>query len=625
MKGDLMTLQERPVRAEEHIREGVPQPGPAFPFAPSPTGQRPRLLLAALATAVLLWMCHFPLGWGWLAWAALVPLLCLVRAGASAWRVWWAAWAGGTAFFWPALNWMRTADLAPGQYAMTGAWAMLATYCSLYFPVAVLLVRRLDRSTRLPLIVTLPVVWTALEFVRSFLLTGFSWYYLAHTQHRFLALIQISDLAGAYAVSFLVAAGNAWLFEVLFRQEWFRRWFRLPQGDASSVRSLALQGAALACLLGAALGYGCWRLGQDDFAEGPRVVLLQPNLDQRIRNAASLGRDPRDAKRTMIQETGLLCKLAKQQKADLVVWPETSFPDHWLDVSPELAPDRVPRVRYEGVRKEVREVAAYCKAAQLLGLVRILRTGQNTEQKYNSAMLVGADGKELGRYDKIHRVPFGEYVPFRDSMPFLQALTPYEGEDYSVRPGEHLTRLQLGNHRFGVVICNEDTDPFLARGYGRDDEDGPAVDFLLNISNEGWFNGNREHNEHLAICRFRAIECRRAVARSVNMGISAVIDSNGRVLRPTSVATEKDPHSWQIPAGGQASELPVDDWSDFKQVSGVLTASIPIDDRLSLYAVWGDWLPGVCWLVVAGALLWSWRPRRNPFVKSPEVNGAAGA
>jgi apolipoprotein N-acyltransferase len=109
------------------------------------------------------------------------------------------------------------------------------------------------------------------------------------------------------------------------------------------------------------------------------------------------------------------------------------------------------------------------------------------------------------------------------------------------------------------------------------------------------------------------------------MGISAVIDSNGRVLRPTSVATEKDPRSWQIPAGGQASELPVGEWSDFKQVSGVLTAAIPIDDRLSLYAAWGDWLPGVCWLVVAGALLWSWRPRRNPLVKSPEVNGAAGA
>jgi apolipoprotein N-acyltransferase len=624
MKGEIMALKQHPLRVEERIKEGVPQPGSASIPARSPSVPRPRLLLAALASAVLLWMCHFPLAWGWLGWVALVPLLCLVRAESSARCVWWCAWACGLAFFWPALEWMRVADLAPGQYAMTGAWAMLATYCSLYVPIAILLVRRLDRSTGLPLIVTLPVIWTGLEFVRSFLLTGFSWYYLAHTQHSFLALIQIADLAGAYAVTFLVAAGNAWLFEVLFRQEWFRQWFRLPQTGRASVRSLAVQGATLLCLLGAVLGYGCWRLSQADFAEGPRVALLQTNLDQRIRNSASIGVTPGEARRTMIQEMKLLCSLAKPRKADLVVWPETSFPDIWLDVSPRLPPNRVPRGWYDSVREKATTMATYCKAPQLLGVVMIYRTEQDTEQKYNSAVLVGADGKELGRYDKIHRVPFGEYVPFRDWMPFLQALTPYEGADYSIRSGEHLTRLQLGAHRFGVVICFEDTDPFLARQYGRESEDGPAVDFLLNISNDGWFDGNREHSEHLAICRFRAIECRRAVARSVNMGISGVIDSNGRVLRPVSVTKQKDPHSWEIPARGQASDLPVAEWSDYKKVSGVVTATIPIDHRVSLYSLWGDWLPAACWLLVAAALLWSWLRRKFP-ARSPEVNGVVGA
>src|SRR5205823_10547080 len=109
---------------------------------------------------------------------------------------------------------------------------------------------------------------------------------------------------------------------------------------------------------------------------------------------------------------------------------------------------------------------------------------------------------------KIHRVPFGEYVPLRDVLPFMDRFAPYDF-DYSVRKGDKLTRFQMGEHNFGVLICFEDSDPELARAYGRETEDGPAADFLLNISNDGWFNGTAEHEEHLAICRFRAIEARR--------------------------------------------------------------------------------------------------------------------
>src|SRR5262249_34849743 len=89
-------------------------------------------------------------------------------------------------------------------------------------------------------------------------------------------------------------------------------------------------------------------------------------------------------------------------------------------------------------------------------------------------------------------------------------------------------------HHYGLVICYEDTDPALARQYVEDGSDGSPVDFLVNISNDGWFKGTAEHEEHLAICRFRAVECRPAGARAVNMGVSGVIDGNGRVLRPNS-------------------------------------------------------------------------------------------
>src|SRR5437868_5366642 len=182
---------------------------PAVAVAITPT--RPgRVFLPALATGVLWWACHFPLNWSWLAWIALVPLLTLVRSPARPRRIYFAAWLGGLVFYWAVIQWMRYAD-----FRMYFTWAALATYCSLYVPLTIFLVRRLGARTRWPLTLTFPLVWTALEYLRSHFGTGFPWYFLAHTQHEHLWLIQISDLTGAYGVTFLVAAVNCLVFEWL--------------------------------------------------------------------------------------------------------------------------------------------------------------------------------------------------------------------------------------------------------------------------------------------------------------------------------------------------------------------------------------------------------------------------
>src|SRR5207253_1639010 len=117
---------------------------------------------------------------------------------------------GGCVFFWSALSWMTVAD-----YRMVILWGLLATYCALYFPVALFLIRRLDGATRWPLTISVPLVWTGLEFLRSFFGTGFAWYFLGHTQHHYLAVIQAADLGGVYAISFVMAAANGWLVEYL--------------------------------------------------------------------------------------------------------------------------------------------------------------------------------------------------------------------------------------------------------------------------------------------------------------------------------------------------------------------------------------------------------------------------
>jgi apolipoprotein N-acyltransferase len=591
-----------------------PQPSVAVaPPARPPLGQRAVLL--ALTTAGLLWLCYFPVDCGWLIWIALVPLLALVRSCTRPRRMYFSAWLGGLAFYLPAIQWMRVAD--PRMYA---TWIGLSLYCSLYFPLAVYLIRFLDRRTSLPLLLTVPIVWTALELLRSTFGGGFSWYMLAHSQHSFLPLIQIADFTGAYGVSFLIAAVNAFLFEALWSRPAIRIWLAGP--DASprwGRRGLLVQGlAALAALIGTT-AYGFWRLAQEHPTPGPRIALIQGNLDQRLRNASAVSEDAANRMGTHFRD---LADLAGFYRPDLIVWPETSWPYEWEEEADGEGPIA------QRCREMAKDMAARWQSNLLVGMnSAILLADGRHKHRYNSALLIDRHGHFAGRYDKIHRVPFGEYVPFRDWLPWMNYLAPYDF-DYSVWPGEQHTRLPLldsvTNHRFsfGVLICYEDTDAEVARPYGGGDG-AAATDFLLNISNDGWFDGTSEHDQHLAICRFRAVECRRAVVRSVNMGISAVIDSNGRVLQPREVPrpdprVDADFHLWAVPMQrGGTEELPVSQWHDYKKVAGVLLATVPIDERVSLYCRWGDWLPRSCWIFLAGAFVlawarWSWRKPAIP-------------
>jgi apolipoprotein N-acyltransferase len=540
--------------------------------------QKSRVMVPALLSAALLWACYFPLNAGWLGWVALVPLLSLVRSGARPRRIYFTTWLTALVFFLATLQWVRVADSR-----MYFTWVALSIWCSFFTVTGIYLVRRVDRRTALPLTLTVPIVWTALELGRAHIITGFPWNFLAHSQHDFLAAIQISDLAGAYGVTFVVAAVNAWLFELLATWSWFRRLLALPLDSKRYGRtSLMWQSAAIVFMLAGTLGYGVWRLGQDQFDKGPMVALLQGNLDQRIRNVATAPGGPEGAVKKFQRYYADLCQDAALEHPDLIVWPETSFLYRWQEIAPGLPAGTLPE-EWKNCERERRETAEYVadkwRTNVLLGVKTDVLEADRRERQYNSAVLIQANGQAGGRYDKVHCVPFGEYVPLRDWLPWLNKFAPYD-YDYSITPGKQFTRFPLNRYHFGVIICYEDTDPTLARQYVRSAEAGPVADFLINISNDGWFDGTSQHEQHMAICRFRAIECRRAVARAVNMGVSAVVDSNGQVIA-----------------------LPGPTWGKSKKVESVLTASIPIDHRGSLYAQWGDWLPWTCWLAIGAGFL----------------------
>src|SRR5262249_50387811 len=186
------------------------QPLPVVRAKPSPapwaTPER-RVVLCALATSALLYLCYFPVAWGFLGWVALVPLLGLVRSTARSRWIYGSAFLCGLAFYLPVIQWMRVADPR-----MAFTWIALSLWCSLYLTLTIFLARQLDRRTPLPLVLTLPVVWTAVEFIRAHFLGGFPWYLLGYTQHRFETLIQVVDVTGVYGLSFLLVAVNALVF-----------------------------------------------------------------------------------------------------------------------------------------------------------------------------------------------------------------------------------------------------------------------------------------------------------------------------------------------------------------------------------------------------------------------------
>ena len=186
-------------------------------------------------------------------------------------------------------------------------------------------------------------------------------------------------------------------------------------------------------------------------------------------------------------------------------------------------------------------------------------------------------------YHKMHLVPFGEYVPFIDVMPWLSGLTPYErGKVPRLSFGRVPALLPLGDYLLAVSICFEDTIPQVIAGFFREHEGGRQPDVLVNLSNDGWFHGSAELEMHLAIGVFRAVEHRVPLARAVNTGLTALVDGNGEIR----------------------GTLP-------KEESGVLSVTVPLDDRRSFYSRHGDWLGLSCLAVTIGMVPLGIVPKRR--------------
>ncbi|WP_299461131.1 apolipoprotein N-acyltransferase [uncultured Gimesia sp.] len=555
----------------------------------SPASAMGAWLMSGL-TACLMWASFTPLDFGPLGWVCLIPLLLLVRIPRKTRFMYTAIYCSGLAFTLATFQWMRLGD--PSMYV---AWFALAIYVACYFPLFVLLTRMAVHRFRIPLPVAAPIMWVGLEYMRAYLLTGFSWYYIGHTQYRWIELIQISDITGAYGVSFLVVMLSA-CFADLLPASLMRQCKLFPMKltpeeqilDQTGFKHI-IQTAVCLSLFFAVLGYGYVRRAQAAFQDGPRIALIQGNFPTSVKH------DPNEW-RSMYLKHQILMGAAVRYQPDLIVWPETMFRWPLIESNGKtnqelqtIAPE-VPLDKWSepSVRKALTNMSQEANAALVIGLDTIA-AGDTKVDHFNSAVFVRPDYGIVSRYDKIHRVPFGEYLPLRDTLPFLQYFTPY-GASFGIEPGKHAAHFEYQNWTFSPIICFEDTVPHLVRSMvnhsSTADSTKKPIDCLVNLTNDGWFHGSSELDQHLITAAFRCVENRTPMVRAVNTGVSAVIDGDGMIVEP-DVFVDGDNQ-------GRTSFVNAKTGRWNKSLNAVLVDTIPLDHRTSLYTKYGDWFAGAC-------------------------------
>lgn len=524
-------------RMEKPLRKGQAAPlkkAAASPSEPAvPWHQQPIWL--GLAGAVLLWASFPPFNLWPLAWVAPLPWLALVRQEKlRGWKPYLQIWLAGFVHWLLMLQGIRLAHVA-----LYGGWIALSAYIAAYLVLFVAITRIAVHQLRWPLFIAAPVVWVGIELLRGHLISGFSSGLLAHTQTSWLMLLQIADLGGAYAVSFVMMLVGA-----VVMQELPERWFATSTTEPAPKRfTRGPVPLAIAVLLVAStLGYGWYRLSERlplDNRPPLRVALIQGSLDTRFDQ-------PPDER---VRETfGHYIPLTEQavsadRELDLVVWPESMFT---LFEFREFGPSTSRKK--ESVPRDVRErltelqkpfqstlddaMRGMPRVAFLFGTVTLefdlADPKPFPDRNYNAALLANSDGRIIGRYYKMHAVMFGEYVPCADWFPILQRVTPL-GPGMSV--GDSPAAMQVKGYTLAPNICFESTVPHLVRQQVTELQRSRPVDVIVNVTNDGWFKGSSILDLHYRGNIFRAIENRKPLIVAANTGISAHIDGQGRVLQ----------------------------------------------------------------------------------------------
>ncbi len=436
-------------------------------------------LLAPCLCALLLSLAFSRANFGFLAWFCLVPLFLELDNKTRAQR-WMLFFVFSGLFFLGTLYWIIHVSLV-GLF-------FLCLFLGFEFSLFGLLMP--DPRNKYSLVL-IPLLWIIFERLRGFLFFGFGWGIIGYSQFRNLALIQNAQLFGVWGISFLTMLINISLCHLVFnnfRISWKKSFIIVP-----------------VVLLISAYAFGYYTLSRPWQSSPPldiRASLVQANIPQEQKW------DPKYT-HSILKKFSALSKKAAAQKPDIIIWPETSVPGYLLDETK----------LYLTITNLAKKINTYL-------LVGSPREDYELKKFYNTVFLFGPNGHLQRFHDKIHLVPFGEYIPHKKLFKFLENT---QIADFS--SGERYTIFKINNRKgksrhFGVLICFEDVFPGLVRNFRSN-----GADFLISITNEAWFKNSSEPLQHTAISVFRAIENRCWFLRCANTGISCFIDPLGRISK----------------------------------------------------------------------------------------------
>jgi apolipoprotein N-acyltransferase len=520
-----------------------------------------------LLGALLLWSAFPPLSLWPMAWIAPICWLALIQAPRLQERKAYWTFYGVSLLHWLAvIQWVRLP-----HWSCYFGWLALSAYLAVYPLLFLTLGRWAVQRLKWPLVLACPLIWAGLELTRSRFLTGFAMATLGHSQVSSLPVLQFADLSGTTGLGFVIILCAAALLEALTRPQKRWRWLGLAGGIF----------AAVWC-------YGAWRMdhvaSRDDSSRTARVAIIQGSIDTTFSDAD----DPDKSFQSYLE----LSRQAvdRDQQLDLMIWPESMFSTRYqilIDVEPPIqapdAPDVEPdeleqrlRAVNLGFEDKARWVSQQLHVPLLVGCER-LEYGPYRPRRYNSALWIDEEGQVQARYDKMHPVLFGEYVPLANVFPVIYDLLPVKD---SLTSGVEPIAIDAGDLAMSPCICFENTVPQLIRRQvvqlaARDQE----PDVLVTITNDGWFWGSGLLDAHLACGILRAVELRKPSLIAANTGFSAVIDATGRVEQ-------------QGP----------------RRAQDVLLATVAANDASSGYRKFGDWLG---WLGVATCGVCLLASRRN--------------
>jgi len=491
---------------------------------------------AAVLTGVMVSACFLRFQLFPIAWVAFVPLLWALAHAGSARAAARIGFVAGLVTNLPAFYWLVYTIHVFGGFSQPVA--LLLYMCLTLFAACefVLFSVAWHRTGAGPLALAAPVLWVSLEFLFP---NVFLWR-MANCQFHAPLLMQIGDITGPFGLSFVmlwVSSGVAQLF--------------------CQPRRVAPLGAACIALL-ALVVYGAVRLPQVEeamrTAPSVRVALVQGNVGIREKGDVHYF-DVNIAKYQQLSE-------GVQNNVDVIVWPETAD-QRWISTD---------ATRLEGKENPFENLQRHLIFGGLS--FRLRSADPDDADEFNSAFLMGPDGVILGRYDKHILMPFGEYVPFASSIPFIEKISPIHS---GFRPGEQVSVFDIdGKARIGQLICYED----IVAGMPRYTTEAGA-DILLNILNDAWYGDTAAPYQHQALALWRAIENRRYLLRGSNSGVTSIIDAAGRIVAEAGLFT-----------------------------SEVVTGTVPRLQLMTFYTRYGDVF---AWTVAAAALaaLLVGRRRRN--------------